>query len=99
MDSTVLQQYLHDRIPLSKAMQVVVHEATDERVVLEAPLTPNINHRETVFGGSASAVAILSAWALLYVRLHAEGLQKTRVVIQRNTMTYSRPMYGDFSAT
>src|SRR6266540_3523639 len=56
MDLAVLQKYLHDHIPLSKAMDVEVVEATDDGVTLAAPLAPNINHRETVFGGSASAV-------------------------------------------
>ena len=48
-------------MPLSQAMQVTVVEASFQQVVLTAPLAPNINHRETVFGGSASAVAILAA--------------------------------------
>jgi len=53
-----LQTYLHQHIPLSQAMQFTVVEASLQQVVLTAPLAPNINHRETVFGGSASAVAV-----------------------------------------
>jgi thioesterase domain-containing protein len=98
MDVTALQRYLHDRIPLSKAMGVEVVEATDSCVTLAAPLAPNINHRETVFGGSASAVAILSAWTLMYLRLQSEQLN-ARIVIQRNTMTYERPIAGRFTAS
>jgi thioesterase domain-containing protein len=98
MDSTVLQRYLHDHIPLSKAMEVEVVEATDDGVTLAAPLAPNINHRETVFGGSASAVAILSAWTLMYLRLKSEQLN-TRIVIQKNTMSYERPITGTFIAS
>jgi thioesterase domain-containing protein len=94
----VLQRYLHDHIPLSKAMGVEVVEATDAGVTLAAPLAPNINHRETVFGGSASAVAILSAWTLMYLRLKSEQLN-VRIVIQRNTMTYERPITGKFIAS
>jgi len=65
--------------------------------VLAAPLAPNINHRDTVFGGSASAVAILAAWSLLHTRLSAAGLS-SRLVIQRNTMHYELPIDGDFIA-
>lgn len=61
MNPQALEQYLHDHIPLSKAMQVSVLEASQERVILMAPLAPNINHTESVFGGSASAVATLAA--------------------------------------
>ena len=62
-----------------------------------APLAPNVNHQKTVFGGSASAVAILSAWSLVYAGLYAEGV-RSQIVIQRNEMEYLLPMEGDFEA-
>lgn len=93
-----LEQYLHEHIPLSKAMQVSVVAADPDRVVLSAPLAPNINHRETVFGGSASAVAILAAWCLLHTRLTSSGFN-CRLVIRRNSMSYELPISGEFSAT
>ena len=68
-----------------------------EEVVLRAPLKPNINHRETVFGGSASALAILAAWSLLHTRLLSAGITN-RLVIQRNIMEYEAPMAGEFAA-
>ncbi|HEX9011073.1 MAG TPA: YiiD C-terminal domain-containing protein [Holophagaceae bacterium] len=93
-----LERYLHDHIPLSRAMGATVRSVSVEGVTLEAPLAPNLNHRGTVFGGSASSLAILSAWALVHSRLRAEGLD-SRLVIQRNTMAYERPMDGSFTAT
>lgn len=92
-----LEQYLHAHIPLSKAMEVSVASIEAQAVVLRAPLAPNINHRETVFGGSASALAILAAWCLLHTRLRGEGIS-SRVVIQRNTMEYYLPILGEFTA-
>lgn len=97
MSARQLEQYLHEHIPLSKAMQVSVLEVGEEAVVLSAPLAPNINHRETVFGGSASAVAILAAWALLHTRLGGAGMTG-RLVIQRNTVEYRLPMQEEFTA-
>lgn len=92
-----LEHYLHQHIPLSSAMQASVDEISPDRVVLGAPLLPNINHRETVFGGSASALCILAAWSLLYTRLAALG-HESRLVIQRNTMSYEKPIAGRFTA-
>lgn len=92
-----LQKYLHDHIPLSKAMAVSVVSVERESVSLAAPLEPNINHRETVFGGSASALAILAAWCLIQTRLSADEVN-SRLVIQENTMTYDKPIQGAFSA-
>ena len=92
-----LENYLHEHIPLSAAMQVSVVDVSVEQVVLAAPLAPNINHQHTVFGGSASAVAILAAWCMLHTRLTAAGIS-ARLVIQRNSMSYEQPMAGDFTA-
>jgi thioesterase domain-containing protein len=97
MSATDVERYLHEHIPLSKAMAVTVVSVEPDEVVLRAPLAPNINHRETVFGGSASALAILAAWSLLHARLRSEGVP-SRLVIQRNTMEYERPIPGDFTA-
>jgi len=92
-----VQQYLHRHIPLTVAMGVRVKVATPGRVELAAPLAPNINHHDTVFGGSASALATLSAWTLVHVGLrHAKVVATT--VIQRNVMSYEEPIHGDFSA-
>lgn len=97
MSPMELEHYLHGHIPLSTAMQVSVEAVTPDSVLLSAPLAPNINHRATVFGGSASAVAILAALSLLHTRLNREGLV-SRLVIQRNTMHYELPIDGDFTA-
>lgn len=93
-----MEQYLHEHIPLSKAMGTRVRAASPEYVELSAPLGPNINHQDTVFGGSACAVAILSAWSLIHVRLLSEGISG-RIVIHKNTMHYERPITGAFTAT
>jgi thioesterase domain-containing protein len=98
MDTRELKQYLHEHIPLSKAMGVEVLAATAAGVKLSAPLAPNINHRDTVFGGSAVALAILSAWSLLHIRLGQESIS-SRIVIQKSTMKYERPITEDFLAT
>jgi thioesterase domain-containing protein len=92
-----LQEYLHEHIPLSEAMQVAVVRLEEDSVVLSAPLAPNINHRETVFGGSASAVAILAAWSLLHTRLRSAGVSR-RLVIQHYTMDFELPIAGEFTA-
>ena len=97
LNEQAVQQYLHDHIPLSKAMQVEVVSVKPDEVVLSAPLAPNINHKETVFGGSASAVAILAAWSLLHTKLKSTAIN-SQLVIQSNTMNYLLPINGTFTA-
>jgi thioesterase domain-containing protein len=97
MTTSIVEKYLHENIPLSATMGVQVKVATPEQVLLSAPLGPNINHHQTVFGGSGAVLATLSAWTLLHVRLEHEGLE-TQLVIQRSSMEYDRPIRGDFQA-
>lgn len=92
-----LEAYLHKHIPISAAMGVTVESASFDEVCLRAPLDLNINHRSTVFGGSAAAVAILAGWALLHVRV-GHGGRGDRIVIQRNSIEYTHAIDDDFEA-
>ena len=94
----VLEAYLHEHIPISAAMGVTVLLADPDSVRLRAPLEPNLNHRSTVFGGSAAAIATLAGWCLLHVRLSSEG-HGSRIVIQKAMVSYDHPIDGDFEAT
>lgn len=94
---TEIEAYLHSNIPLSAAMGVQVRIATPEQVLLSAPLSPNINHHRTVFGGSGVVLATLSAWTLLHLRLSHDNVD-AQLVIQRSSMEYTKPIQGDFEA-
>jgi len=92
-----LQRYLLKQIPISQGLGISVTEASLDEILIAAPLAPNLNHHGTAFGGSVSAVAILSGWALVYARLEAEG-QFPGVVIQYNEIRYLKPLQGVFAA-
>jgi thioesterase domain-containing protein len=93
--SADIESYLRRRIPLAVAMGIEVRSATPSRVELAAPLAPNTNNGEMVFGGSAVAVAILAAWTLLYIRERDLG-GNAQLLIQRSSMHYERPITRDF---
>ena len=92
-----MEAYLHEHIPISSAMECRVLRASPAEVLLEAPLTPNLNHRATAFGGSLSALAILAGWAMVHFRLRAEGLE-VRTVIRESGVRYDEPVRGPFQA-
>jgi thioesterase domain-containing protein len=97
MDTSCMavEQYLHEHIPLSKAMAVSVSSIEASGVVLSAPLQPNINHRSTVFGGSISAVSILAAWTFVHIRLQLLAIP-CQIVIKSSNMDYMKPIEEDF---
>lgn len=92
-----VERYLHTHIPITRAMRVSVVSTDGAGVRLSAPLDVNINHRSTVFGGSASTLATLAAWTLLHLRLRGAGMAG-QIVIQRSSVEYLRPMSSDFEA-
>ncbi len=94
-----LEEYLHNNIPITKAMRVGVVEVKGDRVVLRAPILPNINHRDTAFGGSLSTLAILSAWCLLRLKMDEKNAKNAHLVIQRNSIEYLHPVAADFTAS
>ncbi|MBJ3785573.1 YiiD C-terminal domain-containing protein [Devosia sediminis] len=93
MTPAALADYLHQHIPLSRAMDVSVVSAGVGEVVLEAPLEPNINVHGTMFGGSAATLGLLAAWSVTHLRLEAEGIAN-QLVIHRTEMEYLRPIEG-----
>jgi thioesterase domain-containing protein len=97
LNAANLETYLRDAIPLSASMGVRVVEVGPDRVRVEAPLEPNLNHRFTAFGGSVAALAILTGWALVHVRLCAQGM-RARTVIQSSVLEYTAPIRGTFGA-
>lgn len=97
MTAQELESYLREHIPLANFMQVSVVSLDRESVVVGAPLAPNINVHQTLFGGSASAIALIAAWSLLHLRMTEAGIRAS-LVIHRNTMTYERPIAGPFTA-
>ncbi len=74
-------------------MRVLSAEA--DRVILEAPLEPNLNHQESAFGGSVAALAILTGWTAVHLRLRREGLE-TNTVIQDASIRYDEPIRAPF---
>jgi thioesterase domain-containing protein len=79
-------------------MELQVERSRTDSVVLKAPLEPNVNHRETVFGGSAAALAMLAGWGLVYINVN-DWIDSKRIVIQQNEMAFEEPIKGTFTAS
>ncbi len=100
MDSQLtelLAQTLYQEIPLSQGIGIEVVSYNGECLVLRAPLAPNINHKDTAFGGSLHALTTLAGWGLLFLKLH-ERQMHGKIVIQESSIRYHRPVNTDFEA-
>jgi thioesterase domain-containing protein len=86
----LITQYVHEHIPITKHMGMTVLAVDDVQISLLAPYAPNINHRETIFGGSISSLGILAGWALLWAKLQMEEMPN-RLVIQSSSTNFIKP--------
>lgn len=98
MNLTSVEVYLHEHIPITRAMGLKVASYDGSTVRLWAPLEPNLNHRQTAFGGSVSVLGILAGWTLLHLKFGESG-QSAQLVIQHSETDYIGPVNTDFTAT
>ncbi|WAC17917.1 YiiD C-terminal domain-containing protein [Luteolibacter sp. SL250] len=89
------ERFLHEQIPLTRAMGVRVARFDEEGLVLTAPLEPNHNHLGTAFGGSLSAIATLTGYALLWLEL---GDRDSHIVIKGSSLKFRHPVRGEIRA-
>ena len=94
-----LTRFLHEHIPLSRAMQLQATAWDGERLELTAPLAPNINDKGTTFGGSLYTLAVLCGWSLLRLKLDEAGMQQKNIVIHEANTRYLQPVTGELRAT
>jgi thioesterase domain-containing protein len=92
-----LEAFLRREIPLSRKMGVTVSRLDAAGLELAAPLAPNLNHKRTAFGGSLYSLAVLAAWGTVR-RILADAGIKAHVVIGEGSLSYLRPVAGEFRA-
>lgn len=79
------QDFLYAHIPLVKAMQMSLSNLTEHSLSATAPLTPNINDKQTVFGGSSAALMTVCGWSLIKMHLEQHGVLNDVVIHQADT--------------
>jgi thioesterase domain-containing protein len=97
MSARKLEAFLHEKIPLARAMGLHVAESNARRLVLEAPLAANVNHLGTAFGGSLHALPTLACYAAVWMLLHEAGIDG-HVVVKRSSAHYREPVTGPLRA-
>ena len=97
MTDAELQAYLHEKIPITRAMGFTIVASGPETISIAVPLSLNSNHQGSAFGGSISAALTTAAWATVHIA--ARGLDPDAVVVVRDGTThYDLPLRDDFVA-
>lgn len=96
-----LELFLHEMIPLAKAMGVGVELSDDRALVLHAPKEQNKNSLNTAFGGSLVSLATLAGYGVMWELMKSEkGAEKASwsIVVKESKAAYRRPVLGDLRA-
>lgn len=91
-----LEEYIHTNIPISVPMGISVECASQQIVVITAPLSNNINYTGAVFDSSLHAVSTLACWSLLHLNL--EEFSPVDIVLCHSNVGYITPVTYDFKA-
>lgn len=94
--ATRLERYMHATIPQVVQMQVKVAAFDTTGLSLTAPLTPNINHEQTAFGGSIASLATLACWGYLWLLL--EDTPGMHMVVNEAHIRYLKPVTAALNA-
>ena len=97
MNKNEFQEFLHQKIPVTKAMEFSVLEFAPSKVRILAKLEPNKNHHSTAFGGSISCLMTVAGWALMYANI-METDPNAYIVISKSNIRYLKPIKKDFTA-
>lgn len=64
-----VEEFLHQRIPLAKAMNCRVIDSTRDAMSINTPRFANTVEGESLFAGSIMTVGVFASWTLLQVAL------------------------------
>lgn len=96
-----LELFLHEMIPLAKAMGVGVEVSDAKALVLTAPKEQNKNSLNTAFGGSLVSLATLAGYGVVWELMKEENAaakSEWRIVVKESRAAYRRPVLGDLRA-
>ncbi|MET0936161.1 MAG: YiiD C-terminal domain-containing protein [Luteibacter sp.] len=92
-----LERFILDGIPLARAMAIGIDSFDGSRLVMTAPLLPNINDKGCAFGGSLATLMTLACWALVEAALRQRG-ENCDVFVADSTVRYLDPVWDDMRA-
>ncbi len=95
-----LELFLHEMIPLARAMGVRIEVSDENKLVLTAPIEPNRNSLNTAFGGSLVALATLAGYGVMWelMRRDKDERAEWKIVVKDSKTAYRKPVLGELRA-
>ena len=78
--SHYLDDFFSRTLPISKYLNMRLHEYTGDSFSLAIDLQPSINDKFTAFGGSLYCVSVMNCWGMVYLQGRQRGINPNMVV-------------------
>lgn len=95
--SQKLKDFFVEHLPITQFMGLEVESYDGEQLILTAPLEPNINDKQTAFGGSLYNAAVMACWGFVYLKTQEKGIECNQVVTG-GEVKYKAPVAGTIRA-
>jgi thioesterase domain-containing protein len=95
--SETLKSFFLDHLPITQFMGLEVESYDGDTLILTAPLEPNINDKQTAFGGSLYNAAVMACWGMIYLKTQEKDIECNQVVAE-GSMKYIAPVSGRIRA-
>lgn len=92
-----LKSFFIDHLPITQYMGLEVESYNGDTLILTAPLEPNINDKQTAFGGSLYNMAVMACWGMIYLKTQEQKILCNQVVTE-GSIKYIAPVEGRIRA-
>lgn len=95
--SNQLSEFFETHLPITQFMKMDVENYDGKTLILHAPLGPNINDKQTAFGGSLYNASVMACWGMAHLKT-LEANIKCNQVVTKGAIEYLAPVHGDIRA-
>ncbi|NKB77793.1 MAG: hypothetical protein GKR96_12345 [Gammaproteobacteria bacterium] len=89
-----LINYLHTHVPQTKNMGFEAGSYHDKGLTLHAPLSLNLNDKQTAFGGTLATLCTIAGWTMVSMICREEHLT-IDIVVAESQIKYRFPVRSD----
>ena len=89
-----LVEYLRQHVPLTRQIDISAGRHCEQWFELCAPLTPNLNDKQTAFGGTLATLCTLSGWCIVSHICREAGF-KVDIAVTESHIRYHRAVTMD----
>jgi len=93
-----LSDFMTQHLPIAQALGIEVDSFSQQQLVLNAPLQPNINDKQSAFGGSIYSVCVMTCWGMVYLHALNNKIDAPNIAVGKAEIKYRAPVLSDFQA-